>query len=272
MTIRLIAVHVDDTPEALDRIALAADLARRHAATLLGLSALKPPPPLVVEGTVVDPWPGESGYRRVRDTLIGRQAQFRANASNAPAIEWSADVEDANRHLVSATIGADLIVVGRNRVSGDFFCLDPEAVVTLVGRPVLFVPKGLRQLPAGHALIAWKDRREARRAIADALPVLRTMARVSLVAAAAATEAEEQERSLSEAARYLNRHGIDCLIRAVGSEEGAETAAMSAEIERIGPDLVVAGAFGHSRLGEWIFGGMTRHLLDKVGVCCLLSH
>lgn len=272
MPIRQIAVHVDDTPEAADRIHLAAGLARRHDATLMGLSALRPPPPLVIEGAVVDPWPGEIGLRQVRETLAARHLRFRELSTEAPRLAWRAEVEDANRFVLDETAGSDLIVVGRDTVPGDFFCLDPAAVVSAAGRPVLYVAKGQSTPPSTHALIAWKDSREARRAVADALPVLATMERVSLVSAAPDDEAEARKIGLSQVAAYLDRQAIACHVHLVPCRAGSEIAALAEEIQRTAPDLVVAGAFGHSRFGEWIFGGMTRHLLEKTGVCCLLSH
>jgi nucleotide-binding universal stress UspA family protein len=272
MPIRQIAVHVDDTPEAADRVLLAARLARRHDATLLGLSALRPPPPLVIEGAVVDPWPGEIGLKQVRETLAARHLRFREISSEAPRVVWRAEVEDANRFVLDETAGSDLIVLGREAVTGDFFCLDPAAVVSAAGRPVLYAGKGLTNPPSAHALIAWKDSREARRAVGDALPVLATMERVSLVSAAPDDEAEARRASLSHVAAFLDRHGIGCHVHLVPCRSGAEIAAIAEEIRRTEPDLVVAGAFGHSRFGEWIFGGMTRYLLDKTGLCCLLSH
>ena len=140
-----------------------------------------------------------------------------------------------------------------------------------LGRPVLVVPDSCNWLDLRSVLIAWKDTPEARRAIVDALPVLRQGKNVAIVEIIE----DEPDRlaalsGIRDVGVWLSRHGV------VASEQApAETDNAVEKIERIasevGAGLVVAGAYGHSRLREWLYGGVTRRLLNPSDRCTLLS-
>ena len=140
-----------------------------------------------------------------------------------------------------------------------------------LGRPVLVVPNSCNWLDLRSILIAWKGTPEARRAIVDALPVLRQGKNVAVVEIIE----DEPDRlaalsGIRDIVVWLSRHGV------VASEQvPAERGNAVEKIERIasevGAGLVVAGAYGHSRLREWVFGGVTRRLLNPSDRCSLLS-
>jgi nucleotide-binding universal stress UspA family protein len=132
------------------------------------------------------------------------------------------------------------------------------------------VPKPVTSLPLKRVAIAWKDVREARRAVRDALPLLQKAESVMIVEISEGGDGSLQR--LKDVAGYLNRHGIEIVAERVRPLEiGAADALLRlAHDENI--NLIVAGAYGHSRLGEWVFGGVTRGLLDESQVCCLFSH
>ena len=83
---------------------------------------------------------------------------------------------------------------------------------------------------------------------------------------------EDATHRLKDVARYLSRHGAIALAEWVRPIEGAASGALLRIVEEQSVDLIVSGAYGHTRLGEWIFGGMTQDLLTQSPVCCLLSH
>jgi nucleotide-binding universal stress UspA family protein len=168
---------------------------------------------------------------------------------------------------------ADLLIIGRERVAGDpYFSLNPGNTVLRAGRPVLVVPDGIDALPAKRVMIAWKDTRESRRAVADALPFLRRADDVMLVEVCEHGAEAQSEQHIGDVANYLARHQIKVAAKAFLHTERpvAEELLRFARDERA--DLIVSGAYGHSRLGEWIFGGVTRDLLATSPLCCLLSH
>jgi nucleotide-binding universal stress UspA family protein len=72
--------------------------------------------------------------------------------------------------------------------------------------------------------------------------------------------------------RYLTRHRINANSRAVLQQHGSSAAELVKFAQEDGADLLVTGAYGHSRLGEWIFGGVTRGLIATSPICCLMSH
>ncbi len=120
-------------------------------------------------------------------------------------------------------------------------------------------------------LIAWKDTREARRAVQDALPFLQRSKNV-VIAAVHSSGSPSVDRQLSEVARYLARHdvSVEKEIVAVSNEDEADMLLELAIEEYV--DVIVAGAYGRTRLGEWIFGGVTRDLLLNSHICCLFSN
>ena len=117
-----------------------------------------------------------------------------------------------------------------------------------------------------------KDTREARRAIQDALPFLHEAKRVTVIEICENGQKEAARRRVDDVVHNLARHRVKAETRVevqlLGS--GADQIIEFAEDE--GADLLVTGAFGHSRLNEWIFGGMTRDLLTSSPICCLMSH
>ena len=77
---------------------------------------------------------------------------------------------------------------------------------------------------------------------------------------------------LKDVAGYLNRHGIEISRSACGLSKSARRTHCFGWSHDENINLIVAGAYGHSRLGEWVFGGVTRGLLEESPVCCLFSH
>ena len=137
-----------------------------------------------------------------------------------------------------------------------------------LGRPILVVPPGIVNCSARRVIIGWKNTREARRAVSDSMPLLQQSQEV-LVVCAGANPREEWGSDVQE---YLSIHGVSArtLIRPISEELIADELLRTAESE--GADLIVCGAYGHSRLREWMLGGVTRNLLDRSSICCLLAH
>jgi nucleotide-binding universal stress UspA family protein len=136
----------------------------------------------------------------------------------------------------------------------------------------LIVPDAVASLRAEHVVIGWKDTREARRAVQDALGFLREAIRVTVVETCQSGEEAAAQEHIDDVARYLTRHRIGGGPRVIIHQEGSGAAQLIRLAQDEGADLIVTGAYGHSRLGEWVFGGMTRDLLASSPVCCLMSH
>jgi nucleotide-binding universal stress UspA family protein len=140
------------------------------------------------------------------------------------------------------------------------------------GRPVLVVPDGVTANPGERLLIAWKDTREARRAVQDALPYLTVAKDITLVEITEEVQERAALAQLDDVERYLLRHGIKVRAKSVLHPKGSISDQLRSVAKNEGADLIVAGAYGHTRLGEWVFGGVTRGLLNSSDVCCLFSN
>jgi nucleotide-binding universal stress UspA family protein len=121
-------------------------------------------------------------------------------------------------------------------------------------------------------VVAWKDTRESRRAIRDALPFLRLAESVFLVEVAAWGADANALPRLKDVGRFLAQHEIRNVTERVLPDEPIAADVLLRFAQEQSADLIVSGAYGHSRLGEWIFGGVTRELLSRSPVCCLFSH
>jgi nucleotide-binding universal stress UspA family protein len=168
---------------------------------------------------------------------------------------------------------ADLIIIGNAPENRDpFRALDPGGVILKAGRPVLVVPKFVDRLSPRRIAIAWKDAREARRAVREALPFLRQADSVMVVEVSESRGGEQASRQVKDVASYLSHHDIEIVAERVRPVDVTATNSLLRLIRDENVDLVVAGAYSHSRLGEWAFGGVTRELLAESPVCCLFSH
>jgi|SRR5476651_1200005 nucleotide-binding universal stress UspA family protein len=145
------------------------------------------------------------------------------------------------------------------------------ALVLQAGRPVLIVPGTIDKLVLGHVIVAWKDTRETRRAALDALPLLKMAARVTVVEVAAEGDLESARLHLEDVVVWLKRHDIAAALL-VSASNGDDTGRLNAIAQEQNVDLIVAGAYGHSRLRELVLGGVTHDLLLCPGRCVLVSH
>jgi nucleotide-binding universal stress UspA family protein len=270
-------VHVDVEPKSDTRVRLAAQLADRFASTLIGISAC-----------ILPPYPAEGAYFVTREFIEQEQqdilaalqrteASFRAAAgeegSKLEWLEWRSAIDLPETFVVSEARSADLVILGRAPRPMDISrCLDPGAAVLRVGRPMLVVPPGIDTLKAERILIGWKDSREARRAIQDSLPLLHEAKSVAIVEVCDDGMDALARRHVEDVAHYLTRHRISVGSATAGTAKHG-VADHLIDLARVeGADLIVTGAYGHSRLGEWIFGGVTRELLASSPVCCLMSN
>lgn len=270
MSYATIMVHLDVDESSDARLRLAAGLAKRFGATLVGTSAALVP---AEYGPSIGPERLAAEQRSVATLLARQEAAFRKIAGAAEVKhEWRSDNDLPDDFLPREARAADLVIVGRVPPSTSVLrAVDPGRVVLRGGRPVLVVPPGIERLRAERIVIGWKDAREARRAVFDALPFLHEAKHVRVVEISDTGEEARAQRRLDDVAHYLMRHRIAAETRVVsrGDEVGA---ALMRVAQEAGADLIVAGAYGQSRLGEWVFGGATRSLLSGSAVCCLFSH
>lgn len=266
-------VHVELVEPRDDRICLAAGLSSRFHSTLIGVTAWEPRPPLMYGGVVVDAEPTASVLQEMSDQLAEIGRYFRTVAAPDQPTEWRAGIDSPTEFLVREARAADLVIIGRDRVPGDLHrTLDPGTTILRVGRPVLVVPGGVASLKAERVVIGWKDTREARRVLRDSLPLIREALSVALVEIVDFGDEKQAQKHIDDVARYLVRHHVPVTVKTTAYSAGSDHAELIRIAQEMDADLIVAGGYGHSRLGEWIFGGVTHGLLTTSPVCCLLSH
>ncbi|CAO4139215.1 universal stress protein [Methylorubrum aminovorans] len=270
MSIASIMVAVDTGESAARRVRVAADLARRFEASLTGVAARKLPN----LGPAADIVAAQASYDHERvklaDELARARDVFQAAAGTDIRAGWRQAEDGAEAFLVRQARGTDVIVVGRDaqRAGHDAMVPDPGTVLMESGRPVLVVPPGVERLGAARIVIAWKDAPEARRAVSAALPFVGRADKVLVAAAGSEARFEGAE----EVSDFLCRHGAHVTTNLLDAPAGEIADAILRFAKREDADLIVMGGYGHSRLRELLFGGVTRDMLRTSPLCCLMSH
>jgi nucleotide-binding universal stress UspA family protein len=271
MSIKSLIAYVDADGMPEKRIRLAANVADKFSATLVGLSALALPPPVVANGVVLES--GEAYVDEFEARLAARERWFRGIVGSQLKQEWRQELHLPTEVLVREARCADLVIIGQTKdLAIGSTSVDPGGVILRVGRPTLVVPDGVSSLRSEHVVIGWKDTRESRRAVQDALPFLRLAKDVSIVEICEPDQEKTAAGHVEDVAQYLKRHKIDSHPKVLRHQEESGAAQLIRFAQDEQADLLVTGAYGHSRLGEWIFGGMTRDLLASSPICCLMSH
>ncbi len=273
MTITTVMVHVDANQPNEGAVPVARIVADRFGATLVGVSALAIEPPFIAEGVIIKETTADD-VAKMRAALAAKEAWFRDFAGAGGArVEWRSDIDFPTAFLVTQARSADLVVVSRQRTGPDRYnFLDPTEAMLRMGRPTLSVPAGVSELRADRIVIGWKDTREARRAVRDAIPFLAKASAVTIFEICLSSEQDHARHRIRDVARYLEHHGATCRTEVRVHMPEADSHQLLRLAAEEGADLIVTGGYGHSRLGEWMFGGMTRGLLDQAPVCLLMSH
>jgi nucleotide-binding universal stress UspA family protein len=275
MTYAAVITHVQVEPEAAPRLACAVAVARRFDAGIIGIGA-EMIPPLAFDGgfySLEADWTTamretiEQRLKLARERFAAATESFGARASFAAGMQLPAPA------VAAASRAADLIVAGgapHRKHDAYRECSAAELAISS-GRPVLVAPPTPPDLVAKQVLLAWKDTREARRAMADAIPFLEQAERVVVAGICPAIEKSQVKIEVEDVARALQRRGIEAEAKVV-EDPHPDGFQILRQASLEGADLVVCGAYGHTRLGEWVFGGVTADLLSQEQVYLLLSH
>jgi len=274
MSFKTILVNVDVDGPVEPSILAACDLARRFRAKVIGLCAADAPMPVTYPETdpaVVGVWD------QMRDQLKARFRELHAvfDRLTADRVEsgWREALGPPTNVLIDTARVADLIVMAapNGAASGSTYrAANPGSVLLQAGRPVLVLAYGTDHVPIGRAIVAWKDTREARRAAREALPFLAMAKHIAIVEIADEADLQTARGRVQDVAEWLLRHGIRAVPLAMQSY-GDDASHLDSVLREQEADLVVAGAYGHNRLREWAFGGVTHSLLQGKH-SALLSH
>ena len=276
MSYSAILVHVEVDPKAESRLHLAADIANQFGAALIGVGAeiFEPPTSAAAMG-YVDGETLVAEAKAVEDDLALAETRFTAAAEEVRGgAEWRVGVGLPSELVACEARCADLIVCAPRHGEPLGFHTQADAgdVLMQSGRPVLVAPAGLARLDASSVVVAWKDTREARRATVDALPFLKRARQVLVAEVCEECDEVDAQARVADVAAYLARHGIRASTAVRQPVRGSVAEALFEIAEMQDAGLIVAGGYGHARLREWIFGGVTRELLARSKRAVLLGH
>jgi nucleotide-binding universal stress UspA family protein len=283
---RTILVHLNDSRRARKLLHHAAEIAHAFEARLIGLHVSP-----TFRGRAIDPHyprtPSIEGLQFSRDEEADHLRSIFEDITDKDRFEgefrWLKAEHCRPLDIVAARAhAADLVVASQTDPRwGLSSLLDyPEHIAVASGRPLLVVPNAteVRALPKS-AIIAWNQRREATRAMYEALPLLKGARSVELLTideqndqGALHQQPDPHVLPMSAVAEALASHGVTAsavTLKSSGAPVGLEICTR-AEEERV--DLIVMGAYGHSRLRELVLGGATQHTLSHMTVPTFFSH
>ena len=263
MEIRSIVVNVDSGTSESAGLRYAIDLADKFGAELIGIAADQPMAMYAaMDGgaAAVDAYAME--LAQVETQLKRAEDAFQAMVPASIPHRWRSYVANPTQSLIENARLADLIVTAP-RTESTFAVHNLTNLGELVlasGRPVIDVADGVTAAMLKTICIGWKDTREARRAVSDALPFLR-LAQDVVVLTVTEGDYSGERTSLDDLLGWLKGHGVTARAEIIANPDGfvdaLETNAMSRDA-----DLLVIGGYGHSRMREWLFGGVTRSVLS----------
>ncbi|MFL9965487.1 universal stress protein [Paraburkholderia sediminicola] len=275
MNCKTLLVHLDDSTHSDARLDYALQIAARHDAHLIGLYVVceELTGPLFLQGEAI--WSADlKAHRDVN--LKSAHARFIAVARRAGcSVEWRAPAGPPAETATLHARHADLVILGQEDLK------DPNAyvarqfvddVVMGSGRPTIVLPHAGPVRPQiENVMIAWDGGRESARAATDALPLIRRASFVTVMTVQ--RHPHDGEPAGFNVAAWLARHGIEASFTATPKLSGVDTGVMLLNMladRHI--DLLVMGAYGHTRAHERLLGGVTRTMLQSMTLPVLMSH
>lgn len=278
MTYKTILVHLSDEKTFEPMLEVACNLARRFEAHLIGLFVV---PTFVPPSAVEVPYSSEllEVNRKAQRQIAARiKTAFEATVANQSFVgEWRC-ADGAGRSVGEVVFEqarcVDLTILRQGGAEDSYSQNDViERTAFESGHPVLIVPTAGRFPTIGSkVLLAWNGRREATRAVWDALPLLQSAEQVHVLTVNPQKVAASADLPGSELAATLSRHGVNCeTAHTITSELGVGDIMLNYTAENA-IDLIVMGCYGHSRLRELVFGGATKNILEHMTAPVLMSH
>jgi len=275
MICNTIMVQIEIDGSSIPRLTFAWDLANRFGSDLVVFAAAEVR--IMVPGENDAMIASEVMRQRseeIEQRLKVLEGEFEGITRGDARASWRGMFGNPTRLLQLHSRAADLVVLGvpEARVAADHLrAVDIGSLILSAGRPVLLASGSYAPLKAESVLVAWKDTREARRAVVDAMPFL-AAAREVVVATIEEADSKQARESAADVVRFLMKHGAKARSEVIDVAHGYVPDALIEIAREIKADLLVSGGYGHSRLREWAFGGVTKSLLDTASFNRLISN
>jgi len=273
MPIKDLLVHIDNTSACKDRILAAQKIADVDSAHITGIYTYQ----VVIVPTYTEV--GVPAYIYTEIEASNKELAEQAKASfNDSMSSWESktawECHEGDRAMTIAKVAAnhDLVVLGQHNPEDE---LDRNAgvaaqVAISSGRPAMIIPhSGTLDHIGKRILVAWDGEKEAVRAVNDAMPFLKAAEAVEVVNI---NRSDDPGIPCAEIAAHLARHDIMVEAGNAHTKSRHTGEAILYLAQNFGADLIVMGAYGHSRLRELVIGGATKHVLEKTTVPVLISH
>ena len=272
-----ILVHMDRDKECGERLNVAIRLARAHEAHLTGAYVIPHSRiPQYLEVQIPNELLEKVAATRLEEAAATRKTFENACRNGGVACEWRQEEGSAVEILALSARYADLAVVGQRNPDDDNLEMGemPDRFILSAGRPVLVVPyAGTFPAVGRTVVVAWDASRLATRAVNDALPILRRATTVHLLAINPERGLEGHgEIPCADIGHHLARHGVKAEASSLRAEDIDVGDALLSRAADFGAELIVMGAYGHSRWRELVMGGVTRHLLQHMTAPVFMSH
>jgi nucleotide-binding universal stress UspA family protein len=256
MAYKDILVYLDPTVETVERIRLAVSLAKTNGVRLIGVDVSAPP----------------AGQEAEAEQAISRTVSDTTRESGLTTVYAPANTAEESENFTHCV---DLMIAPgpESLAQGTIRRATLDRALFESGAPMLMLPPEWKPGPVGdNIVIAWNAGREALRAVHDAMPLLERAKKVTLFAFSSRPSA--LRKSAEILVDHLAAHGVKAEDISDWTNTGDLTAveALFASLDTQDADLIVAGAFGHSRIYEGLFGGVTLDLMHQQSVPVLMSH
>jgi len=286
MAYKDLQVHVDNSPNCDKRLHVAATMAAEFGAHLTGIFVRSPfhLPSYIASTTATTSFLGDTewlssianNYENMMDNRESEAKQLFDKITSQYQAEciWESVKGDVYSSLIEEAGYADLLVLGQADPDDETNRnLDvPDHILLATGRPCLVVPYiGADKFVGKHPLIAWNGSRESNRALHDALPLLERAETVTVMMSEGSGK-HDDDLPDTRIAQHLARHDVKVMTKTTQSADMAISNDFLSYLADNGHDLLIMGAYGHSKFREAVFGGMTRDIMHSMTVPVLMSH
>ena len=270
MSIKDIIVYVDNDKDCESRLETASSLCKTFEAQLTGLYLLQK---ITIPAYAGAYMPVEVFEANDEETIKLRnkaEAVFTAKSESANiSSQFSAVEGDVSTALNQFSRYADLLIAPQRK--NDRFDFNPYYQLSdvLLGAacPVLLLPDNQPPaLPPETALLAWDGKRECARALMAAMPMLSQVKKIDVVSV------NYEDDDAKEIAQHIDRHGIEATVHSIKGGQTDIGSVLLDQASSLGSQMIIMGAYGHSRIRELMLGGATRHILEHVQLPVLFSH